>query len=70
MVEKVLVLSGSPEKRGNPGLLSARFMPSAKESCHQADKVFLRDKKMLRRRSEYGRCQVARRYMQACGTGK
>jgi len=46
MSKKVLVLSASPRKGGNSDLLCDQFILGAKESDHQAEKIFLRDKKI------------------------
>jgi multimeric flavodoxin WrbA len=44
--KKVLVLSASPRKGGNSDLLCDQFMLGAKEAGNQAEKIFLRDKKI------------------------
>ncbi|TGE30970.1 flavodoxin family protein [Desulfosporosinus sp. Sb-LF] len=46
MNKKVLMLSGSPRKGGNSDLLCDQFMLGAKEAGNQAEKIFLRDKKI------------------------
>ena len=46
MSKKVLVLSASPRKGGNSDLLCDQFMLGAKEAGKQAEKIFLRDKKI------------------------
>ena len=46
MGKKVLILSASPRKGGNSDTLCDQFLRGAKESGHQAEKVFLRDKKI------------------------
>ena len=46
MAKKVLILSGSPRKGGNSDLLCDQFLRGAKEAGHQAEKIFLRDKKI------------------------
>ena len=46
MSKKVLVLSASPRKRGNSDLLCDQFILGAKEAENQAEKIFLRDKKI------------------------
>jgi multimeric flavodoxin WrbA len=46
MSKKVLVLSASPRKGGNSDLLCDQFMLGAKETGNQAEKIFLRDKKI------------------------
>jgi multimeric flavodoxin WrbA len=46
MAKKVLILSASPRKGGNSDLLCDQFMSGAKEAGNQAEKIFLRDKKI------------------------
>ncbi len=46
MSRKVLVLSASPRKGGNSDLLCDQFLRGAKEAGHEAEKIFLRDKKI------------------------
>lgn len=46
MAKKVLILSASPRKGGNSDLLCDQFLLGAKEASHQAEKIFLRDKKI------------------------
>lgn len=46
MSKKVLILSGSPRKGGNSDLLCDEFLKGAKESGNDAEKIFLRDKKI------------------------
>jgi multimeric flavodoxin WrbA len=46
MSKKVLVLSASPRKGGNSDLLCDQFMLGAKEAGNQAEKIFIRDKKI------------------------
>ena len=46
MGKKVLILSASPRKGGNSDTLCDQFLRGAKESGHQVEKVFLRDKKI------------------------
>lgn len=46
MNKKILVLSSSPRKGGNSDLLCDQFMLGAKEAGHQAEKIFLREKKI------------------------
>ena len=46
MGKKVLILSASPRKGGNSDTLCDQFLRGAKESGHQAEKIFLRDKKI------------------------
>jgi multimeric flavodoxin WrbA len=46
MSKKVLVLSASPRKGGNSDLLCDQFMNGTREAGNQAEKIFLRDKKI------------------------
>lgn len=46
MAKNVLLLSASPRKGGNSDLLCDQFMRGAKEAGNQAEKIFLRDKKI------------------------
>ena len=46
MSRNVLILSASPRKQGNSDLLCDRFMEGAREAGHQAEKIFLGDKKI------------------------
>lgn len=46
MSKQVLILSASPRKNGNSDTLSSQFLKGALESGHQAEKIFLRDKKI------------------------
>lgn len=46
MSKKVLVLSASPRKGGNSDLLCDQFVLGAKAAGKQAEKIFLRDKKI------------------------
>ena len=46
MSKNILILSGSPRKHGNSDLLCDEFMRGAKESGHNVEKVFLRNKKI------------------------
>lgn len=46
MSKKVLILSGSPRKGGNSDILCDEFMRGARESGNEAEKIFLRDKKI------------------------
>lgn len=41
-----MILSASPRKQGNSDLLCDRFMEGAREAGHQAEKIFLGDKKI------------------------
>ncbi len=44
--KKVLVISSSPRKGGNSDLLCDQFIKGAQESGHQAEKIYLNDKKI------------------------
>lgn len=44
MKKKILVLSSSPRRGGNSDVLSDQFIRGAKESGHEVEKVFLKDK--------------------------
>lgn len=46
MSKRVLILSSSPRKGGNSDLLCDEFLRGAQESGNQAEKVFLRSKKV------------------------
>lgn len=46
MSKNVLIISASPRKGGNSDLLCDRFLAGAREAGHQAEKIFLRDKKI------------------------
>ena len=46
MSKNVLVLSGSPRRDGNSDLLCDQFVLGTIEAGHQAEKIFLRDKKI------------------------
>lgn len=46
MSKKVLVLSASPRKGGNSDLLCDQFIKGSQESGLQAEKIFLKDKKI------------------------
>ncbi|MGM9538742.1 MAG: flavodoxin family protein [Candidatus Onthomonas sp.] len=46
MSKNVLILSGSPRKGGNSDLLCDEFMRGATEAGNQAEKIFLRSKKV------------------------
>lgn len=46
MNKNVLILSGSPRKKGNSDLLCDEFMRDAKEAGNQVEKIFLGDKKI------------------------
>ena len=46
MRKKVLLLSASPRKGGNSDLLCDQFVLGAEEAGNQAEKIFLRDKKI------------------------
>ena len=46
MSKNILILSGSPRKKGNSDLLCDEFMRGAKESGNEVEKIFIRDKKI------------------------
>jgi len=46
MAKKVLIVSASPRKGGNSDLLCDQFLRGAKEAGNEAEKIFLRDKKI------------------------
>ena len=46
MSKNVLIISSSPRRGGNSDTLCDRFMEGAKESGHQVEKIFLKDKKI------------------------
>ena len=46
MAKKVVILSASPRKGGNSDLLCDQFLRGAEEAGNQAEKIFLRDKKI------------------------
>jgi multimeric flavodoxin WrbA len=46
MKKKILVLSSSPRKGGNSDLLCDQFIKGSEEAGHQAEKIFLKDKKI------------------------
>src|SRR5208283_586389 len=46
MIKRVLVLSASPRRGGNSDLLCEQFVKGAEEAGHQAEKIFLKDKKI------------------------
>ena len=46
MTKKVLIVSASPRKGGNSDLLCDQFLQGAKEAGNEAEKIFLRDKKI------------------------
>lgn len=46
MNKKVLILSASPRREGNSDTLCNEFLRGAKEAGHDAEKIFLRDKKI------------------------
>lgn len=46
MSKKVLILSGSPRKGGNSDLLCDEFLRGAVESGNQAEKIFIRSKRV------------------------
>ena len=46
MLKKVLILSSSARKGGNSDLLCDQFLQGAKEARHDAEKIFLKQKKI------------------------
>jgi multimeric flavodoxin WrbA len=46
MSKRILILSSSPRKHGNPNALCDRFIEGAIEAKHQVEKVVLADKKI------------------------
>lgn len=46
MTKKVLILSSSPRRNGNSDLLCDSFANGARETGHEVEKIFLRDKKI------------------------
>ena len=46
MSKKVLVLEGSPRRKGNTDLLSDQFIRGVQEAGHEAEKVYLQGKKI------------------------
>ncbi len=46
MNKKILVISSSPRRGGNSDLLCDRFISGSQEAGHQAEKIFLKDKKI------------------------
>ena len=46
MKKNVLILSGSPRKNGNSDMLCDEFLKGAIESGHNAEKIFISDKKI------------------------
>jgi multimeric flavodoxin WrbA len=46
MAKKVLILSASPRKGGNSDLLCDQFLLGAEESGNEAEKIFLRNRKI------------------------
>jgi multimeric flavodoxin WrbA len=46
MSKKVLILSASPRKGGNSDTLCDEFLRGARDAGHEAEKVFLRDRKI------------------------
>ena len=46
MSKNVLVLSSSPRRGGNSDLLCEQFVAGAKDAGHDAEKIFLKDKKI------------------------
>lgn len=46
MAKKILILSATPRKGGNSDLLCDQFLLGAREAGNDADKIFLRDKRI------------------------
>jgi len=46
MSKKVLILSGSPRKGGNSDMLCDEFLRGAVDAGHEAEKIFIRDRKI------------------------
>jgi multimeric flavodoxin WrbA len=46
MNKKVLVISSSPRRGGNSDLLCDQFVAGTQKAGHDAEKVFLKDKKI------------------------
>lgn len=46
MAKKVLLLSSSPRRNGNSGLLCGQFGQGAQDAGHRAERIFLKDKKI------------------------
>jgi len=46
MKKKVLILVGSARKRGNSSMLADEFARGAKETGHEVEKIYIRDKKI------------------------
>lgn len=46
MKKKVLILSSSPRRGGNSDTLCDQFLRGAREAGHEAEKIFLRDRKI------------------------
>lgn len=46
MSKRVLIISSSPRKGGNSDILCDEFLKGATDSGHNAEKIFLRDKKI------------------------
>ena len=46
MNKNVLILSGSPRKGGNSNLLCDAFLRGAKEAENEAEKIFIRSRKI------------------------
>ena len=46
MSKKILILSGSPRKGGNSDILCDEFLRGAQEAGNEAEKIFIRDKKI------------------------
>ncbi len=65
MSKKVLILSGSPRRGGNSDLLCDEFLRGAAEAGNQAEKIFLRDRRIAPCNACYyctqsgGRCAIS-----------
>lgn len=46
MAKKVLILSATPRRGGNSDLLCDEFLKGAQDAGHEAEKIFLKDKKI------------------------
>ena len=48
MAKKVLIISSSPRKGGNSDLLCDEFMKGAIEAGNEVEKIFLKDKTLIK----------------------
>ena len=46
MEKRILVLVGSPRRRGNTDCLADAFIRGAQEAGHETEKIYLKDKKV------------------------